>query len=106
MSVTVTLIEGPRRSGKTFVLHALAKAAVGRVLMLDEPDATLFLQNPKANVANYAGHQYDNVFLVGVDVVKVMTHLVASGIIPFPFSVRFVNLATTEITADDYPDIK
>lgn len=106
MSVTVTIIEGPRGSGKTFVLHALCKAAVGRVLMFDEPDSTLFLQNPKANVAAYAGHRYDNIFLVGADAVKVMTHLVASGVIPFPFTVRFINLNTTEITADDYPTVK
>jgi hypothetical protein len=107
VSVTVTLIEGPRRSGKTFVLHALGKAVVeGRTLMLDEADIALFLENPKLQFPKYWGQQYDDIFLVGPNVVKMMTQLVAAGIIPLPFNVRFVNLAITEITADDYPNTK
>jgi len=107
VSVTVTIIEGPRGSGKTFVLHALGNAAVeGRTLMLDEADIALFLENPKLQFPKYWGQQYANIFMVGPDVVRMMTQLVAAGIIPLPFNVRFVNLATTEITADDYPNTK
>lgn len=99
MPTTVTLIEGPRGSGKTFTLHALANAARanGNVLMLDEPDVELFLRDPKNRMINYYGRRYDNIFLVGLRAVEMMSHLATGGVIPFPFNVRMVNLNFEEV---------
>ena len=99
MPTTVTLIEGPRASGKTFTLHALANAArsQGNVLMMDEPDIALFLQDPKNRMINYMGRRYDNIFLVGLRAVEVMTYFATGGVIPIPFNVRCVNLNFEEV---------
>lgn len=106
---TVTLIEGPRASGKTFLLHALSTAALAAnrsIFALDEPEVKLFLEDPETHSARFRGHRFDDVFLVGPDVVKVMTQLAVSQVITFPFSVRFINLNITEINASDYATIK
>ena len=109
MATIITLIEGPRQSGKTFLLHALSTAALaaGRsIFALDEPEVKLFLEDPKTRMTRFRGRRFDDVFLVGPDVVKAMTHLTVGQIITFPFSVRFINLNITEINASDYATIK